>query len=91
MVAPQIFSEWLDGSSARLREILGELEGASPEILERIDRFSRPSGDGPPPHNRDATILYERLVLLALAEATAAAQKEPTQMKRAGASEAKGK
>jgi hypothetical protein len=68
MVAPQIFSEWLDGSSTRIREVLGELEGVSEETLERIDHVSRPTGDSPIPRFPQDVMLYERLVLLALAE-----------------------
>ena len=49
MVSTRIFGSWLDGSSTRLREVLGELEGVSEETLERIDCVSRPSGDGPVP------------------------------------------
>jgi hypothetical protein len=73
-----VFTEYLDGSSARLREVLGQLEGVSPETLERIDRVSRPSGDGPIPHDPNYVMAYNRLVLLALAEATAEAQKKRT-------------
>jgi hypothetical protein len=49
MVSRHLFGSWLDGSSTRLREVLGELEGVSEETLERIDHVSRPSGDGPVP------------------------------------------
>lgn len=70
MVAPHIFGAWLDGSSTRLREVLGELSGVSQETLERIDHVSRPTGDGPIPRDPEAVMLYERLVLLALAEAS---------------------
>ena len=49
MVIRQRFTEWLDGSSTRLREVLGELKGVSEETLERIDHVSRPTGDGPVP------------------------------------------
>jgi hypothetical protein len=56
------------------------------ETLEGIDRFSRPTGDGPIPRDAQAVMIYDRLILLALAEATAAAQE-----KRAGASETKRK
>lgn len=76
MVSAQLFGTWLDGTSVRLREVLGELEGVSPETLERIDRVSRPSGDGPVAHNPKDVMLYDRLVLLALAEAEHHRQKQ---------------
>jgi hypothetical protein len=65
-----------------LREILTNLEGVSPETLEQIERISRPSGDGLPPHDDGIVTLYERLVLLALAENALATQ-------QAGATKAK--
>ena len=68
MVARTVFTQWLDGSSAQLRELLGELEGVSEETLEKIDRVSRPSGDGPVPRFREDVMLYNRLVMLAFAE-----------------------
>jgi hypothetical protein len=74
MVARHLFTEWLDGSSAQLREVLGRLQGVSEETLERIDRVSRPSGDGPIPRYPEDVMLYRRLVLLALAEACFARQ-----------------
>jgi hypothetical protein len=52
----------------------GELEGISAETLERIDHVSRPSGDGPVPRYPQDVMLYERLVLLALAENALARQ-----------------
>jgi hypothetical protein len=57
-----------DATQTRLREILTDLEGVSDETIEQIERISRPSGDGPPPHDEGIVVLYERLVLLALAE-----------------------
>jgi hypothetical protein len=74
MVSRHLFGSWLDGSSTRLREVLGELEGVFEETLERIDRVSRPSGDGPIAHNPQDVMLYDRLVLLALAENALARQ-----------------
>jgi hypothetical protein len=74
MVSTRIFGSWLDGSSTRLREVLGELEGVSEETLERIDHVSRPSGDGPIPRYPQDVMLYERLVLLALVENALARQ-----------------
>jgi hypothetical protein len=74
MVSQRIYTEWLDGSSTQLREVLGELEGVSEETLERIDRVSLPSGDGPIPRFPQNVMLYERLVLLALAENALARQ-----------------
>jgi hypothetical protein len=74
MVSRHLFGSWLDGSSARLREVLGELEGVSEETLERIDHVSRPSGDGPIARFPQDVMLYERLVLLALAENALAKQ-----------------
>ena len=70
MVAREIFGAWLDGSSKQLRELLDELEGVSEETLERIDFVSRPTKDGPIPRFPDEVQLYERLVLLALTEAS---------------------
>ena len=74
MVSTRIFGSWLDDSSTRLREVLGELEGVSEETLERIDHVSRPSGDGPVLRYPQDVMLYERLVLLALAESALARQ-----------------
>jgi len=74
MVSRHLFGSWLDGSSTRIREILDELEGVSEETLEHIDRVSRPSGDGPIPRFSDNVMLYERLVLRALAENALAGQ-----------------
>jgi hypothetical protein len=74
MVSTRIFGSWLDGSSTQLREVLGKLEGVSEETLERIDHVSRPSGDGPIPRYPQDVMLYERLVLLALAENALASQ-----------------
>jgi hypothetical protein len=74
MVSIRIFGSWLDDSSIRLREVLGELEGVSEETLERIDHVSRPSGDGPIPRYPQDVMLYERLVLLALTENAQATQ-----------------
>jgi hypothetical protein len=70
LVAREIFAAWLDGSSKQLRELLDELEGVSEETLERIDFVSRPTKDGPIPRFPDEVQLYERLVLLALTEAS---------------------
>jgi hypothetical protein len=56
-----------------LREGLGDLVGVSEEFLERIDRVS-PGGDGPIFRYLKDVMLYERLVLLALAESTLARQ-----------------
>ena len=58
-----------DAAQTRLREILTDLEGVTEETIEQIERISRPSGDGPAPHDDGVVVLYERLVLLALAEA----------------------
>jgi hypothetical protein len=63
-----------DATQTRLREVLTDLEGVSPETLEQIERISRPSGDGPPPHDDGIVTIYERLVLLALAENALARQ-----------------
>lgn len=82
MVAPHLFGTWLDGSSSRLREILGELEGVSEETLERIDHVSRPTKDGPVPRHPEDVMLYQRLVLLALAEATLEGQHSKSRAKK---------
>ena len=82
MVGKHLLGAWLDSSSARIREILGDLEGVSEQTLERIDRVSRPSGDGPIPRLPENVTLYERLVMLALAENALARQ-------RAGATKAR--
>ena len=57
-----------DAAQTRLREVLTDLEGVSDETLEQIERLSRPSGDGRAPHDEGVVTLYERLVMLALAE-----------------------
>jgi hypothetical protein len=74
MVSTHLFGRWLDGYSTRLREVLGDLVGVSEEFLERIDRVSRLRGDGPIFRYLKGVMLYERLVLLALAESTLARQ-----------------
>jgi hypothetical protein len=74
VISRHLFGAWLDGSSARLRELLGELEGVSEETLQRIDHVSRPSGDGPVPRYPEDVMLYERLVMLAFAEHLACAE-----------------
>lgn len=64
-----------DDASVRLRQVLGKLEEAklvSPETLERIDFVSYPRTDCPPPHDVERHAVYNRLVLLALAEASLA-------------------
>ena len=63
-----------DATQTRLREILMDLEGVSDETLGQIEHISRPSGDGPAPQDDGKLVLYERLVMLALAEATLAGQ-----------------
>jgi hypothetical protein len=57
-------------------------KGSRRRTLEQIERISRPSGDGPAPHDEGVVVLYERLVLLALAENAVARQ-------QAGATKAK--
>ena len=79
MVAKHLFGAWLDGSSAQLRELLGELEGVSEETLRRIDRVSRPSMDGPVPRHPNDVMLYDRLVMLAFAEHLSTTQKPARQ------------
>ena len=63
-----------DAAQTRLREILMDLEGVSDETIQQIERISRPNGDGPAPHDDGIVVLYERLVLLALAENALARQ-----------------
>ena len=67
-----------DAAQTRLREVLTDLEGVSDETLEQIERISHPSGDGPAPHDDRIVTLYERLVLLALAENAQARQRVST-------------
>jgi hypothetical protein len=86
MVRTHLFGRWLDGSSTQLREVLGDLEGVSEETLERIDHVSRPSGDGPIPRFPEDVMLYERLVLLALAENALATQQTSSASKARKAS-----
>jgi hypothetical protein len=69
--ANTLHGQTYDATQTRLREILTDLEGVSEETLEQIEHISRPTGDGPAPHDEGVVVLYERLVLLALAEATA--------------------
>ncbi len=77
MVSTHLFGRWLDGSSTQLREVLGDLEGVSEETLERIAYVSRPSGHGPIARIPQDVMLFERLVLLALAENALARQQVP--------------
>ena len=72
-----------DATQTRLREVLTDLEGVSPETLEQIERISRPSGDGPAPHDEGIVVLYERLVLLALAENALARQQGVSKARKA--------
>ena len=69
-----------DETSGKLRDILGSLEGVSGETLEGLDLISYPRQDTPPPHNEEATVVYNRLLLLALAEA--ASHRESKQSKK---------
>ena len=66
--------------------MLGELEGVSSETLERIDYVSRPSGDGPIARFPQDVMLYERLVLLVLAEHALARQQTSSATKARKAS-----
>jgi hypothetical protein len=63
-----------DEASASLRAALGELQGVSSETLERIDYVSQPRTDCPPPQDEERDAVYNRLVLLALAENALARQ-----------------
>ena len=72
-----------DAAQTRLREILTDLDGVSDETLEQIERISRPSGDGPAPHDEGVVVLYERLVLLALAENALATQQQTSSAPKA--------
>jgi hypothetical protein len=82
MIKNSVLGEWFDGASKHLRENLGALKGVSEETLRKIDHISRPTGDGPAPHHQEATLVYERLVVLALTENALA-------MQQAGATKAK--
>jgi len=66
-----------DEASRGLRGALGELEGVSEETLQRIDFISHPRTDCPPPHDDERHEVYNRLVLLALAENALARQQAP--------------
>jgi hypothetical protein len=57
-----------DEASTSLRGALGELEGVSSETLERLDVISYPRTDCAPPQDEERHAVYNRLVLLALAE-----------------------
>jgi hypothetical protein len=72
-----------DAALTRIREILTDLEGVSDETIEQIEHISRPSGDGPAPHDEGIVVLYERLVLLALAENALAKQAGATKARTA--------
>jgi hypothetical protein len=72
-----------DATQTRLREILTDLEGVSDETIEQLEHISRPSGDGPAPHDDGVVVLYERLVLLALAENALARQAGATKERKA--------
>jgi hypothetical protein len=89
MVSRHLWGTWLDSSSTRIREVVGELEGVSEETLERIDHVSRPSGDGPVPRYPEDVMLYERLVLLALTEAQLSSQLSSQGRKQATAPQKK--
>ena len=58
------------------------------DLPERIRQFqpafrSAPSGDGPAPHDEGVVVLYERLVLLALAENALAKQQGASKARKA--------
>jgi len=72
-----------DATQTRLREVLTDLEGVSDETIEQIERISRPSGDGPAPHDEGVVVLYERLALLALAENALARQQGAPKARKA--------
>lgn len=80
MMSTHMFGSWLDGSSMRLGEVLGELEDVSEETREYTDYVSRPTADGPIPRYSQDVMLYERLLLRALAEAQRSLQRaeQPT-------------
>jgi hypothetical protein len=78
-----LLSSVFDETSVKLRAILEELDGISEETLQRIDHISYPRTDCPPPQDEQSTVVYERLVLLALAEATRGAQ-QSTQARQKG-------
>jgi hypothetical protein len=74
-----------DGASASLRGVLGELEGVSPETLAQLDFISQPRTDCPPPQDDERHAVYNRLVLLALAENALEKQRAGvTKAKKAG-------
>ncbi len=83
-----LLASTFDEASKKLRGILDELDGVSPETLERIDHIAYPRTDCPPPQDDQSTLVYERLVLLALAESTLARQEQPSAAGTAGARKA---
>ena len=68
-ITHQGYATTFDGASGRLREILEDLGGISEETLEAIDWISQPRSDCPPPQDAQRHAVFNRLVLLALAEA----------------------
>ena len=71
--------------SASLRAALGEIEGVSPEALERIEFISHPRTDCPP-QDEERHAVYNRLVLLTLAETALARQQRASESKARRAS-----
>lgn len=68
MVATAIVNQRYDEASKELREVLGQLEGLDGS-LGWIDNISRPSGDGPIPHDEVAMRGYAQEINLVLAKA----------------------
>ena len=65
-----------DEASAKLTNVLKRLNGVGQERIEWIERASYPRTDAPAPHDEERTAIYDREVLVSLAEAVESLQKK---------------
>jgi hypothetical protein len=72
MFRNNLHDRWWDETQVALAEQIGTLPGVDPQVVERINHISRPTGDGVQPGDWSGMWLHSSLVLLALSQATAA-------------------
>jgi len=70
-----------DESSAKLTNTLKRLNGVSQGRIEWIERSAYPRTDAPAPHDEARSTVYNREVLVSLAEAVESLQKEVRELK----------
>jgi hypothetical protein len=70
-----------DEASAKLTNVLKRLNGVGQGRIEWIERASYPRTDAPAPHDEERSAIYNREVLVSLAESVEALQKEVRALK----------